>query len=122
MSLGLIGTKQGMTRLFTPEGDSYAVSVVSVDPNTVTQIKTDEVDGYNSVQVTTGAKKEKHVSKPLSGHYKKGSINPGDGLWEFKVNSEEIENLEIGSQLNICLLYTSPSPRDATLSRMPSSA
>ncbi len=101
MSLGLIGTKQGMTRLFTPEGDSYAVSVVSVDPNTVTQIKTDEVDGYNSVQVTTGVKKEKHVSGPLSGHYKKGSINPGDGLWEFKVNSEEIENLEIGSQLNI---------------------
>ena len=101
MSLGLIGTKQGMTRLFTPEGDSYAVSVVSVDPNTVTQIKTDAVDGYNSVQVTTGAKKEKHVSKPLSGHFKKGSINPGDGLWEFKVNSEEIENLEIGSQLNI---------------------
>lgn len=101
MSLGLIGTKQGMTRLFTPEGDSYAVSVVSVDPNTVTQIKTDSVDGYNSVQVTTGLKKEKHVSKPLFGHYKKGSINPGDGLWEFKVNSEEIENLEIGSQLNI---------------------
>jgi large subunit ribosomal protein L3 len=101
MSLGLIGTKQGMTRLFTPEGDSYAVSVVSVDPNTVTQIKTDEVEGYNSVQVTTGVKKEKHFSKPLSGHYKKGSINPGDGLWEFKVNSEEIENLEIGSQLNI---------------------
>ena len=101
MSLGLIGTKQGMTRLFTPEGDSYAVSVVSVDPNTVTQIKTDSVDGYNSVQVTTGLKKEKHVSNPLSGHYKKGSINPGDGLWEFKVNSEEIENLEIGSQLNI---------------------
>ena len=66
MSLGLIGTKQGMTRLFTPEGDSYAVSVVSVDPNTVTQIKTDEVDGYNSVQVTTGVKKEKHVSRPLS--------------------------------------------------------
>ncbi len=101
MSLGLIGTKQGMTRLFTSEGDSYAVSVVSVDPNTVTQIKTDAVDGYNSVQVTTGAKKEKHVSKPLSGHFKKGSINPGDGLWEFKVNSEEIESLEIGSQLNI---------------------
>ena len=101
MSLGLIGTKQGMTRLFTSEGDSYAVSVVSVDPNTVTQIKTDAVDGYNSVQVTTGAKKEKHVSKPLSGHFKKGAINPGDGLWEFKVNSEEIENLEIGSQLNI---------------------
>ena len=101
MSLGLIGKKQGMTRLFTPEGDSYAVSVVSVNPNTVTQIKSEEIDGYNSVQVTTGEKKEKHVSKPLSGHFKKGAINPGDGLWEFKVNSEELENIEIGSQLNI---------------------
>lgn len=101
MSLGLVGKKQGMTRLFTPEGDSFAVSVVSVDPNTITQIKSEEVDGYNSIQVTTGQKKEKHISKPLSGHYKKSSINPGYGLWEFKVNSEDIENLEVGSQLNI---------------------
>tara|TARA_B100000963_G_C22556720_1_gene639372 strand:- start:92 stop:727 length:636 start_codon:yes stop_codon:yes gene_type:complete len=101
MSLGLVGKKQGMTRLFTPEGDSFAVSVVSVDPNTITQIKSEQVDGYNSIQVTTGQKKEKHISKALSGHYKKGSINPGSGLWEFKVNSEDIENLEVGSQLNI---------------------
>ena len=101
MSIGLVGKKQGMTRLFTPEGDSFAVSVVSVDPNTITQIKSEEVDGYSSIQVTTGQKKEKHISRPLSGHYKKGSINPGYGLWEFKVNSEDIENLEVGSQLNI---------------------
>ena len=101
MSLGLIGKKQGMTRLFTPEGDSFAVSVVSVNPNTITQIKSVEVEGYNSVQVTTGEKKDKHVSKPLSGHYKKGSVNPGDGLWEFKVSNEDIENLEVGSKLNI---------------------
>ena len=101
MSIGLVGKKQGMTRLFTPEGDSFAVSVVSVDPNTITQIKSEEVDGYSSIQVTTGQKKEKHISKPLSGHYKKGSINPGYGLWEFKVNNEDIENLEVGSQLNI---------------------
>ena len=101
MSIGLVGKKQGMTRLFTPEGDSFAVSVVSVDPNTITQIKSEEVDGYSSIQVTTGQKKEKHLSKPLSGHFKKGSINPGYGLWEFKVNNEDIENLEVGSQLNI---------------------
>ena len=101
MSIGLVGKKQGMTRLFTPEGDSFAVSVVSVDPNTITQIKSEEIDGYSSIQVTTGQKKEKHISKPLSGHYKKGSINPGYGLWEFKVNNEDIENLEVGSQLNI---------------------
>ena len=101
MSLGLIGKKQGMTRLFTPEGDSFAVSVVSVNPNTITQIKSVDVEGYNSVQVTTGEKKDKHVSKPLSGHYEKGSVTPGDGLWEFKVSNEDIENLEVGSKLNI---------------------
>lgn len=101
MSLGLIGKKQGMTRLFTPEGDSFAVSVVSVNPNTITQIKSVDVEGYNSVQVTTGEKKDKHVSKPLSGHYKKGLVTPGDGLWEFKVSNEDIENLEVGSKLNI---------------------
>jgi large subunit ribosomal protein L3 len=101
MSIGLIGKKQGMTRLFTPEGDSFAVSVVSVDPNTITQIKSEEVDGYSSIQVTTGTKKEKHLSKPLAGHYKKGSVNPGDGSWEFKVNAEDLADLEVGSQLNI---------------------
>ena len=101
MSIGLIGKKQGMTRLFTPEGDSFAVSVVSVDPNTITQIKSEEVDGYSSIQVTTGTKKEKHLSKPLAGHYKKGSVNPGYGLWEFKVNAEDLADLEVGSQLNI---------------------
>ena len=90
-----------MTRLFTPEGDSFAVSVVSVNPNTITQIKSQELDGYSSIQVTTGEKKEKHLSKPLAGHYKKGSVAPGNGLWEFKVNLEDLENLEVGSQLNI---------------------
>ena len=101
MSIGLIGKKQGMTRLFTPEGDAFAVSVVSVNPNIITQIKSEEVDGYSSIQVTTGQKKEKHLTKSLSGHYKKGSVKPGDGLWEFKVNVEELEDLQIGSQFNI---------------------
>ena len=101
MSIGLVGKKQGMTRLFTPEGDAFAVSVVSVNPNIITQIKSEENDGYSSIQVTTGQKKDKHVSKPLSGHYKKGAVNPGDGLWEFKVNVKDLEDLKIGSQLNI---------------------
>ena len=101
MSIGLIGKKQGMTRLFTPEGDSYAVSVVSVKPNIVTQIKSEEIDGYSSIQVTTGEKSEKHIKRPLIGHYKKSSISPGDGLWEFRVASQDIENISVGSQLNI---------------------
>ena len=99
MTIGLIGKKQGMTRVFTPEGDAIAVTVVSIEPNTITQIKSDEVDGYSSVQVTTGDKKEKHLTKPQLGHFKKNSIKPGAGLWEFKVSSDEIAELEVGNNL-----------------------
>ena len=99
MTIGLIGKKQGMTRVFTPEGDAIAVTVISVQPNTITQIKSDETDGYSSVQVTTGDKKEKHLTKPQIGHFKKNSIKPGDGLWEFRVTSDEITELEVGSNL-----------------------
>ena len=99
MSIGLIGKKQGMTRMFTPEGEAFAVSVVSISPNIITQIKSQETDGYSSVQVTTGEKKEKHIRKPVSGHFKKNGVNPGEGLWEFKVNPEALEELEVGSKL-----------------------
>tara|TARA_B100001146_G_scaffold102662_1_gene90878 strand:+ start:1979 stop:2614 length:636 start_codon:yes stop_codon:yes gene_type:complete len=99
MTIGLIGKKQGMTRVFTPEGDAISVTVISVQPNTITQIKSDEIDGYSSVQVTTGSKKEKHLTKPQLGHFKKNSINPGEGLWEFRVTSDEIADLEVGNDL-----------------------
>ena len=99
MSIGLIGKKQGMTRMFTPEGEAFAVSVVSVSPNIITQIKSQETDGYSSIQVTTGEKKEKHIRKPVFGHFKKNGVNPGEGLWEFKVNPEALEELEVGSEL-----------------------
>ena len=99
MTIGLIGKKQGMTRVFTPEGDAISVTVISVQPNTITQIKSDEIDGYSSVQVTTGSKKEKHLTKPQLGHFKKNSINPGEGLWEFRVNADQIAELEVGSDL-----------------------
>ena len=99
MTIGLVGKKQGMTRMFTPEGEAFAVSVVSVSPNTITQIKSEEADGYSSIQVTTGEKKEKHVKKPISGHYKKKGLNLGEGLWEFKVNQDQLETLEVGGQL-----------------------
>ena len=88
-----------MTRMFTPEGEAFAVSVVSVSPNIITQIKSQETDGYSSIQVTTGEKKEKHIRKPVSGHFKKNGVNPGEGLWEFKVNPEALEELEVGSKL-----------------------
>ena len=99
MTIGLIGEKQGMTRVFTPEGNAISVTVVSVEPNTITQIKSEETDGYSSVQVTTGNKKEKHLTKSQLGHFKKNSIKPGEGLWEFRVTSDEITELEVGSNL-----------------------
>tara|TARA_X000000368_G_C22787714_1_gene604461 strand:- start:42 stop:677 length:636 start_codon:yes stop_codon:yes gene_type:complete len=99
MTIGLVGKKQGMTRMFTSEGNAFAVSVVSVSPNIITQIKSQEVDGYSSIQVTTGEKKEKHLKKPTSGHFKKSGVNPGEGLWEFRVNPNELEELEVGSKL-----------------------
>ena len=101
MSIGLIGKKQGMTRVFTPEGDSFALSVVSVLPNTITQIKSVENEGYSSIQVTTGEKKEKHLSKAQQGHFKKSSVNAGEGLWEFRVNSDDLNELQVGSEINL---------------------
>ena len=91
MSIGLIGKKQGMTRVFTPEGDSFAVSVVSVLPNIITQIKSEEKEGYSSIQVTTGQRKDKHLTKSLQGHFKKNSLVAGEGLWEFRVQSEDLD-------------------------------
>jgi len=99
MAIGLIGKKQGMTKVFTPEGDAIAVTVVSVEPNTITQIKLKDNDGYSAVQVTTGTKKEKHLTMPELGHFKKHSINPGEGLWEFRITEEEASELTVGNSL-----------------------
>tara|TARA_B100001250_G_scaffold168576_1_gene145242 strand:- start:79 stop:723 length:645 start_codon:yes stop_codon:yes gene_type:complete len=94
MTIGIVGEKQGMTRVFSEEGVSSPVTVVSAEPNTITQIKSLENDGYSSVQVTLGQKKEKHLTKSEIGHFKKAAIEPGSGLWEFRVNSQELEELE----------------------------
>ena len=103
MSLGLIGKKQGMTRFFTEEGGSLPVTVVSVDTNTVIQIKTLDNDGYNSVQVTTGQKKEKRINKSALGHFKKSSVIPGEGLWEFRIENTEVDKLEVGQSIPLGL-------------------
>jgi len=103
MTLGLIGKKQGMTRVFTEEGGSLPVTVVSVEENTITQIKTIDKEGYNSVQVTVGKKKEKHLTKSELGHFKKASVVPGEGLWEFPVENQLIEKMEVGKVLPLAL-------------------
>ncbi len=97
MSIGLIGKKIGMTRVFTEEGASVPVTVVEVQPNRVTQVKSVETDGYNAVQVTTGTRKESRVNKPLKGHFDKAGVPAGRGLWEFRV--DDVAEYQVGSDL-----------------------
>ena len=101
MAIGLIGKKQGMSRLFTDEGNSFPVTVISVLPNTITQVKTREVDGYSSIQVTTGSKSQKHLKKPESGHFRKASVDPGEGLWEFVIQEDDIGELKVGETISL---------------------
>ena len=101
MSLGMIGRKAGMTRIFDSSGISVPVTAIALGPNIITQIKTIEKDGYEAVQISYGSKKENKLSKPLLGHYKKNSLNPGEGLVEFRLNDGELDNLKIGESLNL---------------------
>ncbi|MDD5273423.1 MAG: 50S ribosomal protein L3 [Methylovulum sp.] len=94
MSIGLIGRKCGMTRVFCEDGSSVPVTVVQIEANTVTQVKGVESDGYRSIQVTTGEKKSSRVNKALSGHYAAANVTAGRGLWEFRL--EEGEGAEYG--------------------------
>jgi len=103
MSLGLIGRKSGMTRIFTEEGNSVPVTVVEVQPNRVTQIKTPKRDGYSAVQVTTGSRKASHVSKAAIGHFAKANTEAGEGLWEFRTENEDTTEIELGSEIKVDL-------------------
>lgn len=87
MTIGLLGRKIGMTRVFTENGVSIPVSVVEILPNRVSQIKTIDIDGYSAIQLTGGEKKSSHVNKPLAGHFAKAQIDAGDMLCEFRVDS-----------------------------------
>lgn len=101
MSIGLVGRKSGMTRVFTETGLSIPVTVVEVQPNRVTQVKTTETDGYSAIQVTTGARKASRVSKALAGHFAKAGTEAGNGLWEFRADQNELADLSLGSQLTV---------------------
>jgi large subunit ribosomal protein L3 len=92
MTIGVVGRKVGMTRVFTDEGASLPVTVIEVEPNRVTQMKTLDTDGYRAVQVTTGNRKASRVTKPAAGHFAKAGIEAGRGLWEFRLaDGEELE-------------------------------
>jgi len=100
MAIGLVGRKAGMTRVFTEDGDSVPVTVIEIEPNRVTYVRTPEADGYSAVQITTGAAKRNRVPKPLAGHYAKASVEAGRGLWEFRL-AEAAEGIEVGSELGL---------------------
>lgn len=97
MAIGLVGRKAGMTRVFTESGESIAVTVLEVSPNRVTQVKNSQVDGYTSVQVTTGVRKASRVNKAAAGHFAKAKVEAGRGLWEFRV--EDVAEFALGQEI-----------------------
>jgi large subunit ribosomal protein L3 len=90
-----------MTRVFTEEGASVPVSVIQVDPNRVTQVRTEDADGYSAIQVTVGERKASRVNKAEAGHFAKAGQEAGRGLWEFRLDDHEGDAPEVGNELNV---------------------
>jgi large subunit ribosomal protein L3 len=99
MSIGLVGKKCGMTRIFTDAGESIPVTLIEATPNRITQIKTVETDGYTAIQVTAGTKRAALVTKPHAGHFAKAKVEAGRGLWEFRVDAKDVGKYSIGGEL-----------------------
>ncbi|MEX1666976.1 50S ribosomal protein L3 [Zhongshania arctica] len=102
MTIGLVGRKSGMTRVFTEDGISIPVTVIEVNPNRVTRVKADDADGYSAIQVTTGARKASRISKAEAGHFAKTGVEAGRGLWEFRLEQGEASP-EIGAELTVAI-------------------
>ena len=100
MTIGIVGRKSGMTRIFTEEGVSIPVSVVEVEPNRITQVKSGESDGYVAVQVTTGTRRAGRVNKSLTGHFSKAQTGAGRGVWEFRAEDSS-EEYQAGGELSL---------------------
>jgi large subunit ribosomal protein L3 len=101
MTIGIIGRKRGMTRVFTEEGHSVPVTVVEATPNHITEVITSETKGYSAVQVSWGSKKSSSLTKSEAGNYAKANIETGEGLVEHRINSEELEQLTAGSEIKV---------------------
>ena len=99
MSIGLVGRKCGMSRLFTEDGRSIPVTLIEATPNRVTQVKTEDNDGYSAVQVTAGVKRASLLTNPQKGHYAKAQVEPGRGLWEFRLNSADAGKYAVGAEI-----------------------
>lgn len=115
MAIGLIVEKCGMSRLFSEDGLSVPVTVLKMSPTFVVQIKTVAIDGYASLQVTSGEKKLNKVTQPLQGHFKKAGVKPGVGLWEFRVNSDaDLAAYKVGDELRLDKLFAEGQKVDVT--------
>lgn len=101
MSIGLVGRKLGMTRVFNENGKSVPVTVIQVEANRVTQVKNAETDGYNAIQVTTGSRKASRINKPEAGHFAKAKVEAGCGLWEFRLSESELAAYQVGSEIKV---------------------
>lgn len=101
MTIGLLGRKVGMTRIFTDDGDTLPVTVLDVSDNRITQIKTPDSDGYSAVQVAFGKRKPSRVGKPLAGHLAKAAVEAGHSLKEFRAKADELADLKVGGKLSI---------------------
>ncbi len=99
MPIGVVGRKAGMTRVFTDDGESVPVTVIEVQSNRITQLKSLDADGYRAVQVTAGTRRPSRVNKAAAGHFAKAKVEAGRGLWEFRLADGEGEGLEVGSEI-----------------------
>ena len=101
MAIGLVGRKAGMTRVFTEDGVSIPVTVIEVEPNRVTQVKSMASDGYCALQVTTGTRRADRLTKPEAGHFAKAGVEAGRSLWEFRLGDGEGEDIAVGAELKV---------------------
>ena len=98
-SLGLVGRKAGMTRVFTEDGKSIPVTLIEATPNRITQLKTPETDGYSAVQVVVGTRRASLVNKPAAGHLAKAKVEGGRGLWELRVEADKLGDFTVGGEI-----------------------
>jgi large subunit ribosomal protein L3 len=103
MTIGVIGRKAGMTRVFTDEGVTIPVTVIEVQPNRISQVKDTETDGYRAVQVAAGTRRASRVTKPMAGHYAKAGVAAGAKLGEFRLAEGEGTDLEAGGEITVSI-------------------
>jgi large subunit ribosomal protein L3 len=98
-SLGIVGRKAGMSRVFTEDGKSVPVTLIEATPNRITQVKTVETDGYSAVQITTGVRRASLLTRPEAGHLAKAKVEAGRGLWELRVADDRIADFQVGGEI-----------------------